>query len=270
VRRYSDRWTWWSFDDPAKAQREWVVQRWLYGEGLPVPKVYALGSEQEPALLLMTRASGRPCAAIQDAGMATTLQEKLIDALANALADLHRRTVPDAVQEVLPAITVTDELKRMAEMAENSRNDGMREAVDELSVMLVAENLEMLPSCVLHGDVHLANVLGDARGITAMLDWENSAFGDPRWDVACLVDDLHSYHAEGLADRFCTVYTSQVAAAPAHLLFWQTLVAVRRWTVGSQVQHCASTALSESQVGLWCETAWRTLTRLRQARHSPE
>ena len=270
VRRYSDRRTWWSLDDPVKAQREWVVLRWLYGEGIAVPKVYALGAEQEPALLLMARSPGRPSAPVQGAGTTVTLQEWHVDALAGLLADLHQPTPPDAVRQVLPAVTVTEELRRMAVMAEHSRNDGMMEAVDELNDMLVAENLEMLPSCVLHGDVRLANVLSDARGITAILGWESSAFGDPRWDVACIVNDLNSYHAEGLADRFCTAYASQAAAAPAHLLFWQTLIAVHRWIVGSQMQQRAGGALSESEVGLWGETAWRTLTRLRQAGRSPE
>jgi aminoglycoside phosphotransferase (APT) family kinase protein len=266
VRRYGDRWTWWTFDDPAKAQREWTVLRWLYGEGFAVPKVYALGSGQEPASLLMARAPGRPCAPIQGAGPAATLHERHIDALAGMLADLHQRTPPDIVREVLPNATVAEELRRMAEMVEQGHNDGMMEAVDELSAMLAAENVEILPSCVLHGDVHLANVLGDARGITALLDWENCAFGDPRWDVVCVVDSLHSDHAEGLADRFCAAYAGQAAAAPAHLPFWQALVALHRWTVGSRAQQYTDAGLSESQVGLWGEKAWRTLTRLRYAR----
>jgi aminoglycoside phosphotransferase (APT) family kinase protein len=270
VRRYSDRWTWWSSDDRAKAQREWTVLRWLYGEGLPVPKVYALGAEQEPALLLMARASGRPSAPVPGAGAAVALDEGHVDALASLLANLHQLTPPEVVREVLPTVTVIQELRRMGEMAEHSGNEGMIEAVGELGAMLAIENLEMLPSCVLHGDVRLANMLSDARGITNMLGWENSAFGDPRWDVACLVDNLHGYRAEGLADRFCAAYASQVASAPTHLLFWQALVAVHRWTVGSQAQHCTGADLLESQLGLWDETAWRTLTRLRQAKRSTE
>lgn len=36
----------------------------------------------------------------------------------------------------------------------------------------------------LHLDFHPANVLTDAGGVTAVLDWENVRLGDPRWDVA--------------------------------------------------------------------------------------
>jgi aminoglycoside phosphotransferase (APT) family kinase protein len=122
--------------------------------------------------------------------------------------------------------------------------------------------------CVLHGNLHLGNVLCDARGITALLDWENSALGDPRWDVASVADSLYSHYEAGLADRFCAVYASQAAVPLAHLPFWQALVALQRWTVGSWAQQAADPGLLESQVKLWSEQAWRALTRLRYAKKS--
>jgi hypothetical protein len=36
VRRYAERWTWWSVEDAGQAEREWEVGAWLYRQGLPV------------------------------------------------------------------------------------------------------------------------------------------------------------------------------------------------------------------------------------------
>ena len=266
VRRYSDRWTWWSLDDPAKAQREWTVVRWLYGEGFAVPQVYALGSSQEPASLLMARAPGRPCAPMQGAGQATAIQDWHVDTLAGLLADLHQRKPPDAVREALPDVTVAAELRRMTDIAREGHHDAIEEAVDELSATLAAENVEMLPSCVLHGDLDLANVLVDARGITAVLCWENSAFGDRRWDVAYAADSLYRYGGERFANRFCATYATRAAVPVAHLLFWQALAAVQRWVAWSWAQQHTGADQCESQARLWGEQAWRALTRLRYAK----
>jgi hypothetical protein len=67
-----------------------------------------------------------------------------MDMLAGMLADLHRRTPPDVVREVLPDVTVTGELRRMADMARQCHSDAIEEAVDELGAMLVAANMENL------------------------------------------------------------------------------------------------------------------------------
>jgi hypothetical protein len=48
------------------------------------------------------------------------------------------------------------------------------------------------PSAIIHGDLRFDNCLVTVRGADAtitLVDWEQAGWGDPAWDVACLVQD---------------------------------------------------------------------------------
>jgi aminoglycoside phosphotransferase (APT) family kinase protein len=239
LRRYADDWTWWSFQDGQKAQREWTVMRWLYGEGLPLPKVYARSTTDADPFLLLERPSGQTLISGRDGQETTdhvsggqayqskdTLGRRLcVEALAVLLARLHRSTVPDSVREVLPRVVLDQELERVAHIAQRCGDRALMETVREL----IQEQVEALPPCVLHGDPQLSSLQYDARGITAWLDWENSALGDPRWDVACVVNELQVDQAPPLADRFCEIYADRTGLQLHDMFYWQALTATHRW-----------------------------------------
>ena len=73
----------------------------------------------------------------------------------------------------------------------------------------VAETLYGRPRALTHGDLHLDNVLFDARGpgSVAVLDWQTVAVGTPAWDVTLFVvdslsvEDRRAAEAE-LRDRY--------------------------------------------------------------------
>jgi aminoglycoside phosphotransferase (APT) family kinase protein len=241
LRRYADGWTWWSFRDGQKAQREWTVMRWLYGSGLSLPKVYALSARDTDPFLLLERPSGQTLVLGRD-GQATTghlsgrqaypsedtLGLRLcVDALATLLARLHCSTAPDSVREVLPRVVLDKELGRTARIAQRCEDRALMETVRELT----QEQVEALPPCVLHGDPQLASLRYDARGITAWLDWENSALGDPRWDVARVMNELQVDQASSLADRFCEMYADRTGLQLHDVVYWQVLAATHRWAM---------------------------------------
>jgi aminoglycoside phosphotransferase (APT) family kinase protein len=264
VRQYADPWTWWALDDRKKAQREWTVMRWLFGRGLPVPQLYASGSEGEHEYLLMPLVQDEPARATSSAH---------VEALAGLLAQLHRLTPPEAVRQVLPGVLPGQELARLRELAYRCQADGLLEATTELHASERVETddpsaSEVPPLCVLHGDPRLANVHCDAQGITALLGWENAALGDPCWDVARVVNDLRSQGADALAERFCAVYEDRSDRTLVDLVFWETLTATQSWALVEWVRQEATPdegAALLSERSFWQERAWRSLTRLRHA-----
>ncbi len=247
LRRYADRWTWWSVDDQTKARREWVLMRWLYGLGWPIPCLYASGADDGKPFLLMAAPQGRRCA---------PTPERVAE-LASLLARLHRLTPPPEVSRTLALVTVDDELRRLESIAQECRDEGLEEAVKELSRTEVQE----YPPCVLHGDPSVEGMLCDARGITAITHWENGALGDPRWDVGRAVAYLR--HADnGLAKHFGDLYRERSERSLADLTLWETLAAVQCW--GTLAWACESGGRELAALrDRWGELAWRALTRLR-------
>jgi aminoglycoside phosphotransferase (APT) family kinase protein len=275
LRRYSDAWTWWSFQDAHKAQREWAVIRWLYARGLPVPEPYALGSESAEPFVLLARTPGRPGASLLDAcavkrtpverqpaGNPRLDLEQCLDAFGILIAKLHHLTAPDAVRDLLPRITVLQELARMADIARQCEDRELIRAVNELGPS--AQEMEAYPPCVLHGDPQLANLLYDARGITTWLNWENSALGDPRWDIAYAVDQLRDQETTQPAESLYDAYVTQIGQQLSDMAFWEALVTVHRWAITCSVQ---ATAPAQDTQTLSVELeqrrgqAWRALTR---------
>jgi aminoglycoside phosphotransferase len=265
VRHYADRWTWWALDDGEKTQREWTVMRWLFGRGLPVPQVYASGTEGEHEYLLMSSAPGTRA---QETDVAH------VEALAVLLARTHHLAAPQAVRQVLPEASLEAELARLRDIAYRCHADGLPEATMELYTELNAEQneerneeqMEVPPLCVLHGNPRFDNVLCDAQGITALIGWENAALGDPRWDVARVVNDLRSQQADALAEHFCAVYESHGGPPPVKLTYWEAVTAVQSWTLVEWVHEHVPPEDAEGLLSAreyWRERGWRAVTRLR-------
>lgn len=283
LQRHADKRTWWSIQDGQKAQREWVMLRWLYSVGRPVPRTYALGAQDPDTFLLLERPSGRPIALCTN-GQAEEDREpdrqtpryqsqaarpQHVDALATLLAQLHRLSAPDSVREILPWIDAKGQLEHIALIAQRQENADLIEAIRELS----QDQVEAYPPCVLHGDPQLASLRCDARGITAWLDWENSAMGDPRWDVAHVMNQLQSSQKHSWADRFCEVYVER-ADVPLHdMAHWQALAAIQRWAIIRQTYPTVPQE-DKSQLSVQLERnkkqTWLALAHLRDARAAAE
>ncbi|HEY0248844.1 MAG TPA: phosphotransferase [Gryllotalpicola sp.] len=58
------------------------------------------------------------------------------------------------------------------------------------------------PTCIIHGDVTDDNLLCTedlaAREPVVLVDWESAGYGDPRWDLGCLIGDFLSTWLTGL------------------------------------------------------------------------
>ena len=256
LRRYADRWTWWSVQDEHKAEREWEVGCWLYAQGLPVPAMYASGTADQAPYLLTARPPGRSHPFTGPADL-----EAYVERAARLLSQLHRLVPPAAVRRLLPEVQARGEIARLSSLARACGDDGLVEALDELA----RQEMEEYPPCVLHGDLQVDRVRIDARGITAILDWEVAALGDPRWDLARVGVELHRQEAHLLAERFYSSYEEQSHLSTQGMTYWETLASVQQWTLLAWLEGTGAAATTEPLDEIR-GSAWRALTHLRYGR----
>lgn len=164
---------------------EAALVRALAGSGVPVAEVlYTL----DPADGLgdgffMTRIAGETIARkIQRDAAFAAAREKLVAQLGQAAGLLHRvplALLPEGLAPRGPAATLAA-LKARAETLPAPR------PVFEYALQWLARHQPTEPAqlCLVHGDYRLGNVIVDAQGLRAVLDWEIAHLGDPAEDLA--------------------------------------------------------------------------------------
>ena len=78
--------------------------------------------------------------------------------------------------------------------------------------------------CLLHGDFWPANLLWESEQLTAVLDWEHAATGDPLSDVACARVELEVAEGREAAEAFTERYFAMSGRGLAHLSGWDLYV----------------------------------------------
>ncbi len=245
ARYHSARWTWWQFDDAHLARREGTVMRWLYGQGLPVPPVYAIDGD----FILLPQP-----------GAAQSLSpEQHLDEVVDWLARLH--SLPAPTLDVLPVVTAAGELVRIGDVAQQCGDGGLADAVGELRAAVSA--LEEYAPRVLHGDLLWRGAVCDARGITALPHWAHAALGDPRWDVARHANALRRGDDRTWADRLIELYGQKTGLAWTRGDVWTALTAAQGWALTTWLRHDAPDAPVMAERAMWMEQTWRALIRLK-------
>ncbi len=109
--------------------------------------------------------------------------------LVDTLAEIHGADVsePRLAPFVRPGSYAERQVRRFCELW--PLNATRELPVPEIGAQLTTSVPEPLPLSVVHGDYRLGNALVDDRSalITAVLDWEMGAIGDPRADLGYLV-----------------------------------------------------------------------------------
>lgn len=255
VRGYLDGWTVWTAGDPNQARRDWEVLRWLYGLGLPVPRVYAVGEDY----VLMEQPTGRT---IESLGQGWHKQVAAqIERFAFLLAQLHRRTPPDAVRQLLPVITLTELMAQLSRSARECLDGELDEAMSALKIWLGTES-EGTSLCVLCGEAIFAYARIGAQGITLPC-WQDAALGDPRWDVARAIGWLQVHHADDLSEHLLDAYRAQSDAALFNLDAWIALTALTNWALADRLRFQQPEHPRVAERNDWIELTWRALTRIK-------
>jgi len=185
-------------------RREHVVLRALAGSGLPVPTCIGYAENEADGLavgwLVETRLPCRPLlGALIDA--AEPQRVSLCRSLGVLVRQLHAAPVPTAL---LSATDWTSQQLLQAR-ANLSWCDGTAAGLAELE----RSRPSPVPERLIHGDLALDNVLVDARGALSLIDWAGGGSGDPRHDVALVLENEPEVKLTAAAlDAFFTSYGS--------------------------------------------------------------
>ena len=83
---------------------------------------------------------------------------------------------------------------------------------------------------LLHIDYWSGNILWEGNEISAVIDWEEAAYGDPAVDVGYALMNMILMGLPDAADEFLRAYESETGNALQNLGFWELAAAVRPMT----------------------------------------
>lgn len=255
---------------------EAVLLRAAARGGVPVAAVVAASDDagvMGAPFVVVERLEGETIArrVLRDATY-TAARRALIDDGARALAAVHRIPISDA-----PGLDADDQLRSLLGLYEMlAPSMGPHPAFVLAFRQLERERPPMRTDIVLHGDFRLGNLLIDADGLVAALDWELAHLGDPLEDLAWFSIRAWSFGGPGEVagvgslDELVSAYEhASSTAVDRSALHWWRAVETLRWGVICMLQahtHLsgASRSIELATIGRRvCETEYDLLRLLR-------
>lgn len=212
-----------NYDRGEKARREFTTLELLHKHGIPVPQPLYLDAtgailgmpgivtryvpgEQIAApteALRWVRLRAQTLAQIHSIPCESTLRPVLLDANAEVVWFLKSGVVPDY-------------------MTAHPDGEVVWHTVHDL-----VPHLQPVPASLVHLDYGSGNILWDQGHITAVLDWEEAAYGDPAIDVAYSRMDLVLSGMGQVAEAFLQAYEAEMGRRVANLGVWELAAAAR-------------------------------------------
>ncbi len=220
VRRYQ---AFGPYDRGQKARREFAALQCAYQNGIPAPQPlylddagdllgipgivtpYVAGAQVEtpPDPIAWARALAEMLARIHAVPVDHTPRSLLLDANNEASWFVHSENVPEFMQ---------------------AHPDGERVWQ---AVKTGLPRLEPVPPTLVHVDYWPGNILWEGDRISAVVDWEEAALGDPAIDVAyCRMDIILRGYFEA-ADEFLQAYEAAAGRPVQNLGLWELAAAAR-------------------------------------------
>jgi aminoglycoside phosphotransferase (APT) family kinase protein len=204
--------------DPQIAEHEFRLLQHLHTAGLPVPQAYAV--DQSGALL------PTPCIVVEFVDGHTEFAPADLDVsllqLVRQLARIHQ--VSGNTLDFLP-----NQTEKMAEKL-RQRPAQLDASINEGRIRAALENcfpLQHNPTCLLHGDYWLGNILWRDGQIAAIIDWEDAAIGDPLADLAnARLELVFAFGIEAM-QAFTRHYQAQTLLDYANLPYWDLCAALK-------------------------------------------
>jgi aminoglycoside phosphotransferase (APT) family kinase protein len=90
--------------------------------------------------------------------------------------------------------------------------------------------IQIVPPVLLHLDYWSGNILWDENEISAVIDWEEAAYGDPAVDVGYARMNMTMMGLSDAAEEFLRTYESETEKKLQSLGFWELAAVVRPMT----------------------------------------
>lgn len=227
ARRYLSTVSWWRVEDMGKAQRELTVSAFLHGQGFPAPYAYGRVFDTSGDCVLFEHLDG-----VEWAALGVPFQQVAADyaaAFGHMLAMLHAIRPTQEVADVLPVATLPRALANLSAIAVMVEDAQLEAHVDTVidHIYLIHESEPVL----LHGDYHFGNALIGEAGLIGVIDWEFSALGDPRWDVASAYMQFVECEAAGAANVFLQAYMDASGRAFDGPPIYNVVTALQHWAI---------------------------------------
>jgi aminoglycoside phosphotransferase (APT) family kinase protein len=220
LRRYRHSITWHADDDRLKAEREGRSIGHARAHELPVPQLFGHGADWT----LVDAVDGHR---LLDGAFKHDQRVRAVEALASVLAALHRLPLPDGP---FPRVSIAAAIETLRRRAVASGDARLSASVARLRALP-----EDAPVFV-HGDPNLSNVLfDDDFGVAGLIDWEDAAIGDYRFDIATALWFLR-LRAPELAVPFIDAYELAVGRRVANLPQWMAFQTLRAWAVSAALR----------------------------------
>jgi aminoglycoside phosphotransferase (APT) family kinase protein len=209
--------------NPRIATTEYRLLESLHRAGLPVPKPY-LADESGMILpgpcLLVEFADGTPViAAPAPAGFTRQL--------AAILAGVHRSGITPAEIGFLPDMRDAAS-RRLARRLQARPDETLSEPAIRAALTANPPPAQVNRSVLLHGDFWPGNTLWLDGQLTAVIDWENAAFGDPLADLGNARMEMAMLFGVGAEEDLTTKYRTQMPGLDVSALpYWDLLAALR-------------------------------------------
>ncbi|MGG5809677.1 phosphotransferase family protein [Falsiroseomonas sp. CW058] len=223
---------------------EFALLRAAHAEGVTVPAPLFLCEDLSVLgrpFFVMTRAEGVAAGhrVVKDATLGGG-RERMARMLGRELARIHRIRPPRADLAFLGAPPADPALALVAAMRARLDAAGTPRPVLEWGLRALERKAPPpLPTVLNHNDFRTGNVMLDATGVTAVLDWEFAAWGDPHADLGwfcakCWRFGNVAQEAGGIGprDAFHAGYEAESGTRidRARLPWWE-LMATIRWAV---------------------------------------
>jgi aminoglycoside phosphotransferase (APT) family kinase protein len=220
IRRYAE---FGGYDRTEKARREYKTFELLASQGIPVPRTlyldahgtllgspgivtdYVVGEQiTKPSdAASWARSLARMLARIHSIPCDSTAKSILLDANAEALWFVRSGLIPDY-------------------MVAHPDGAAVWQAVYDL-----LPDFHPLRATLVHLDYWPGNILWHQGRITAVVDWEEAAYGDPTIDVAYCRMEMFLSGMGHAADEFLRAYEEETGQRVENLGFWELAAAAR-------------------------------------------
>jgi aminoglycoside phosphotransferase (APT) family kinase protein len=223
---------------------EFALLRAAHGAGVTVPEPLFLCEEEAvigAPFFVMRRVTGTALGprVVKDATLGGG-RERMAVALGRELARIHRIRPPREDLGFLGAPSDDAALAIIAAMRARLDAAGTPRPVLEWGLRAAERNKPApVPPVLNHNDFRTGNIMLDAAGVTAVLDWEFAAWGDPAADLGwfcakCWRFGNIAQEAGGIGPRaaFYAGYEAEAAMRvdDARVRWWELLATIR-WAV---------------------------------------